>query len=309
MSETTEPQAAEAADVPAPTIDDTLSAAFDAAHAEPAEGGDDASKEGDAPPNEGTPRDEQGRFVGSEAKPEGAAAETPEPSPISATAPDYLAPYAADFAMRGLPIERAVPYLLDTWKAIENDPKAGIQWLAGRYGLAVDFDGAKPAAQQQNAPQSTDEWIDPAVAALRDEIATLKAEREQEKTERARMQQSAYQQAQAAVAADVARFEASKKGDGVDFNVLRPMMAALIGAGQAETLEQAYDMAVNAHPATRATREAALRKEAEEAAAKKLEAARRASATNVRGDVGSTARPRSIDESLARAFDQAQARA
>ncbi len=115
-----------------------------------------------------------------------------------------------------------------------------------------------------------------------------------------------YIDAHSVVQGEVQKFEQSKKGDGVDFNVLRPLMSAFIGQDNTLTLEQAYDMAVNAHPQTRATREAALRKEAEAEAAKKLEAARRASATNVRGDVGTGTRPRTIAESLARAYDTAQ---
>ena len=303
MSETSEPLAPSGADAPvdaapaaAPaTIEETLGRAFDEANAPPAE---------DAPARE---RDESGRFVG-EAKPETPAVEAapaaPEPAPAAPAVPDYIAPYAADFAMRGLPVERAVPYLLDTWKSIDADPQRGIQWLAGRYGLKVSF-GDEAKAAPAPAP-ATDEWIDPAIAKLQEKISALEAETAQSKAAQQAAQEAAYYQALSVVQGEVQKFEQSKKGDGVDFNVLRPLMSAFIGQDNTLTLEQAYDMAVNAHPQTRATREAALRKEAEAEAAKKLEAARRASATNVRGDVGTGTRPRTIAESLARAYDTAQ---
>lgn len=308
MSETTEPLAPQGADAPvsdapvaeAPrTIEQTLAAAYDAAQ--------------DAPEGETRARDESGRFVGDAPKVETEAAPAVEVkaepvAPVAPAMPDYIAPYVADFALKGVPVEKAVPYILDIYKGIEADPQKGIQWLAGRYGLTVSFGGQQaPQAQSQPAPADPDAWVDPAVAKLQEEVNAMRAERQREQQDRQLERDTAYRQAYASVKTEVDQFEASKKGDGVDFNVLRPLMQTFIGAGQAETLEQAYDMAVRAHPQTYATLEAALRKEAEEAAAKRLAAARSAAATNVRGDVGAGSRPRTIAESLARAFDAAQA--
>lgn len=73
----------------------------------------------------------------------------------------------------------------------------------------------------------------------------------------------------------------ASKPEHVHFSKVQPLMQALLASGQAETLEEAYDLAVHANPETRALRlaehAATEERKRTEAAAAKAEAARRAS--------------------------------
>lgn len=312
MSETAEPLAVDTADAapvaePAPTIDQTMEATLARINEREAEG---ATEEA-AP--EGPTRGPDGRFAAAQSEEPTAEPAAPEQAPTPATeaptVPEYIAPYVADLSMRGIAPQQAVPYLLDTWRSLERDPQGTLQWLATRYGLKVNFGDVQPAQPTQ---QADDQWVDPNYVALKQELDALKAERAEERNRNAYAQQQAYEHAYKSVSNEVAEFEKSKAGDGADFSVLRPLMSLMLGSGQAESLEQAYDMAVNAHPTTRAAREAAARKLADEQAAKlsaeKAAAARRAAAINVRSDAAAPARGRTIDETMSRVLTEIQSR-
>ena len=314
MSETAEPLAVDTADAapvaePAPTIDQTMEATLARINEREAEG---ATEEA-AP--EGPTRGPDGRFAAAQSEEPTAEPAAPEQAPTPATeaptVPEYIAPYVADLSMRGIAPQQAVPYLLDTWRSLERDPAGTLQWLGSRYGLQVNFGGAQqPEQPAQQSGQET--WVDPAVLQVREELNQLKAERDRERQQVAAMQQQAYENAYKSVSNEVAEFEKSKAGDGADFSVLRPLMSLMLGSGQADSLEQAYDMAVNAHPTTRAAREAAARQQSEAAAAKasaeKAAAARRAASINVRSDAATPARGRTIDETMTRVLSEIQSR-
>lgn len=313
MSETAEPLAVDTADATpvadsAPTIDQTMEATLariEEREAAPAE----------EPASEGPQRGPDGRFLPAQGEDKAAEPAQPE-QPAQATqqaptVPEYVAPYVADLSMRGISPEQAVPYLLDTWKSLERDPQGTLQWLGSRYGLQVNFGGVQQPAQQ-GQQQTEEQWVDPTIKQLQSEVQQLKAERERERQGVAQMQQQAYETAYRSVSMEVAEFEKSKAGDGADFSVLRPLMSLMLSSGQADSLEQAYDMAVNAHPTTRAAREAAARQQAEAAAAKasaeKAAAARRAASINVRSDTAAPAKGRTIDETMARVLADIQTR-
>lgn len=313
MSETAEPLAVDTADATpvadsAPTIDQTMEATLariEEREAAPTE----------EPAAEGPQRGPDGRFLpaqGEDKAAEPAQLEQPaQAAPQAPTVPEYVAPYVADLSMRGISPEQAVPYLLDTWKSLERDPQGTLQWLGSRYGLQVNFGGVQQPAQQVQQ-QTEEQWVDPTIKQLQSEVQQLKAERERERQGIAQMQQQAYETAYRSVSMEVAEFEKSKAGDGADFSVLRPLMSLMLSSGQADSLEQAYDMAVNAHPTTRAAREAAARQQAEAAAAKaaaeKAAAARRAASINVRSDTAAPAKGRTIDETMARVLADIQTR-
>lgn len=313
MSETAEPLAVDTADATpvadsAPTIDQTMEATLariEEREAAPTE----------EPAAEGPQRGPDGRFLpaqGEDKAAEPAQLEQPaQAAPQAPTVPEYVAPYVADLSMRGISPEQAVPYLLDTWKSLERDPQGTLQWLGSRYGLQVNFGSVQQPAPQGQQP-TEEQWVDPTIKQLQTEVQQLKAERERERQSVAQMQQQAYETAYRSVSLEVAEFEKSKAGDGADFSVLRPLMSLMLGSGQADSLEQAYDMAVNAHPTTRAARDAAARQQAEAAAAKasaeKAAAARRAASINVRSDTATPAKGRTIDETMARVLADIQTR-
>jgi hypothetical protein len=321
MSETTaEPLGEVTSDAtPAPTIDDTLSAAYDRAQ----EGAEDATEpgEGETPAEgaeaapEGQERGPDGKFV---AKEGAAPAEAAPPTPQQPAIPDYIAPYAGEFQRRGIAPEVGVRNLLDTWQKLETNPEQTLNWLAQQYGFTVVRPGqqgqnAAPQQAQQAAPQQ-DEWVDPAILTLRQELEQIKARETQREQQAQAAQAATYQHAYSSVANEVQTFAQNKaKADGIDFDALRPTMAALISSGQAETLEDAYDKAVWANPTTRAAKIEADRKQSEAKAAAenatKAAAARRAGQVNVRTDTAIPAKGRTIDETLARAYEEAQARA
>ena len=313
MSETAEPLATEVADATpvaesAPTIDQTMEATLARIEEREAAPAEETATEG---PHRGP----DGRFLPAQGEDKVAETAQPEQTPQATqqapTVPDYVAPYVADLSMRGIAPEQAVPYLLDTWKSLERDPAGTLQWLGSRYGLRVNFGDAQQPAQQSQQ-QTEEQWVDPTIKQLQSEVQQLKAERERERQSVAAMQQQAYEHAYKSVTMEVAEFEKSKAGDGADFSVLRPLMSLMLGSGQADSLEQAYDMAVNAHPTTRAAREAAARQQAEAAAAKaaaeKAAAARRAASINVRSDAAAPARGRTIDETMTRVLSEIQSR-
>lgn len=313
MSEAAEPLAVDTADAApvaesAPTIDQTMEATLARIEEREAAPTEEA-------PAEGPQRGPDGRFLpvqGEDKAAEPVATEqAPTPATEAPTVPEYIAPYVADLSMRGIAPQQAVPYLLDTWRSLERDPAGTLQWLGSRYGLQVNFGGAQqPEQPAQQAGQEA--WVDPAILQVREELNQLKAEREREMRQVAYAQQQAYENAYKSVSNEVAEFEKSKAGDGADFSVLRPLMSLMLGSGQADSLEQAYDMAVNAHPTTRAAREAAARQQSEAAAAKasaeKAAAARRAASINVRSDTASPARGRTIDETMTRVLSEIQSR-
>lgn len=317
MSESTaEPLAPQADATPAPTLDETMDRVYDefTASDDPAET-QVAPADGEAPA-EGPARGADGKFVANET-PVGETQTEPPPSPeaqqAAPTVPDYIAPYQADFAMRGLTPDQAVPILVDTWRNIERNPQAGIAELAGRYGLKVNF-GDTPPAQTQTAtePQAGD-WVDPNITRLEAEIQALKAKDAHREQMTQQQQEAVYRQAYASVNTEIQDFAKSKAAaEGINFDLLRPKMAALIVSGEATDLADAYEQAVYANPTTRVLRLTAERKQSEAAAAKasaeKAQAARRAGVINVRADTASPQRGRSIDETMNRVYDEVAAR-
>jgi hypothetical protein len=309
MSESvTEPQDVIASDAapeatPASTIDDTMSAAFDKANAEP-------EAETTEPAPTGQERGPDGKFIAA-ANPDDAdlpASEQPQPAPPQNTVPDYIAPYQAEFAQRGMRPEDAVPRLIETWRNLEANPRATLEWLGRQYGLNPFAEPAQPAQPTQQPEEQ--EWVDPAVLALRQELDQLKQRDQMREAQAQAAQAEAYQRAYASVHDEVQSFAQNKaRADGVNFDALRPTMAALISSGQASDLSDAYEKAVWANPTTRAAKLEAERKQSEAAKAAenatKAAAARRAGQVNVRTDTAIPAKGRTLDETMSLAYDRA----
>lgn len=316
MSETTftEPTAPDAGvDTPAPeaaapTLEEEMGAVFDAAQ----EADAPAAPGAEETPPEGMMRGPDGRFVaqdGAEKAPEVAAPEQPAPQAQPAT-PDYIAPYAADFEARGLRPDQAVGRLLDTWKKLESNPESTLKWLASQYG--VEWGGRQPApAPAAQAPADPDVWVDPAVAALKAEMAEIKNWKTQNEAQSRAAAERSYDASLQQVTNEIQTFAKTKATAG-HFDALRPHMATLIQSGEADTLEQAYEMATWANPTTRAAKIEADRKISEANRAKldaeKLASARRAAVTNIRSDVSAPGKALTMEESLARSYDEIASR-
>lgn len=195
-----------------------------------------------------------------------AAPPAPPPDPFVETARNLR----GAFEQHGLIPERALPDIVNAWQQLVANPEAVLPELAKRFGVAW---GGQP-------PEQSNAWIDPEVRRLQSEIAELK-----------QFQQDRIRQEQAAQAARVQEAYQSTKAeldafakDKPDFEAVRADMAALIQAGAAKDLQDAYDKAVWANPQTRAARLEAERKAEEAKRQAEAEKARKAAAINVRSD-------------------------
>lgn len=186
--------------------------------------------------------------------------------------------------------------------------QAMFQQLAQDYGITLG---------QTAEPPAVDEYVDPQVAALKQELAEIKAwktSRDQAETQYRQQQEQKQQQT---LHSTITSFEAEKTEAGAPahphFSAVRETMAALIGSGQAPDLKTAYDMAVWARPDLRqqlisAQQEAAVKKAAEEAKAKARQASTAAASVTGRPvGAGAVAPASSVREELERAWSSARA--
>ena len=173
-----------------------------------------------------------------------------------------------------------------------KDAPGFIRWFAQQRGIDIGSLAGTTVGQQQTEQVSAD----PTIAALQQEIATLK----QSLTGFTQQQEQA-QTAQ--LTSQIEAFKADPKN--VHFEAVRADMAALMQGGRAKTLQEAYDQAVYANPTTRSLvmEESRRAAEAQQAAerAKAVEEAKRIRATNVvsDGSVGAApTKPKSWQETL-----------
>lgn len=220
-----------------------------------------------------------------------AAPPAPPPDPFVETARNLR----GAFEQHGLIPERALPEIVQAWQALVNNPREVLPELAKRFGVDMASLGNQTAPQQSNA------WVDPEIAALKSELAELKQQAEararQEQAVAAAEQQRFYQ----TVSSELQDFAKGK----TDFEVLRQDMAALLRSGAAKDLQDAYEKAAWANPQTRATRIEAERKAEEAKRLAEAEKARRAAAVNVRSDSRVNPAPAaSLRETLERAAER-----
>ncbi|MBN9410838.1 MAG: hypothetical protein J0H69_16955 [Burkholderiales bacterium] len=133
--------------------------------------------------------------------------------------------------------------------------------------------------------------FDPNAAALQQRMYDL--ENELREAKQAREQQSSQ-----AVNTEIERFAAEPGHE--HFEVVRAHMSALLQAGAAKDLQDAYDQAVYANPQTRATLLAQQQEAARKEAQRKADQARKAAAVNVpsRGVVSAAGAKQTMDESI-----------
>jgi hypothetical protein len=199
------------------------------------------------------------------------------------------------FEQHGLIPERALPEIVGAWQELVRNPAQVLPELAKRFGVEL----GQPAATQQPQQQG-DQWVDPNLAALRSELAELKAAHETRTRQEQARAEAEKAQLYKSVSSDLESFAKDKP----DFAALRTTMGRLIASGEAEGLEDAYEKAAWANPSTRAARIEAQRKEEEAKRMATAETARRSAAVNVRSDSRANPAPaKTMRETMERVAD------
>lgn len=199
------------------------------------------------------------------------------------------------FEQHGLIPERALPQIVGAWQQLVANPRDVLPELAKQFGV----EWGPPAAAQQPQQQS-DQWVDPAMVELRNELAALRAEAQ----ERNRQEQARAAAEQTALYRTTdTKLKEFAEGK-TDFPMLRHTMGRLLETGEASDLQDAYDKAAWLHPQTRAARMEAQRKEDETKRQAEAEKARAAAAVNVRSDTRANPAPaRTMRETMERVAD------
>lgn len=206
---------------------------------------------------------------------------------------EVIAPRRQQFAVDGMSDAQAIGQLFALSDYAARDPAGFVRWFAQQRGVSLE--------STTNEPDNTD----PALKAVRDEVAALRAQRESE--ERARLQAE-----QSEIYRRVTEFQNAVSDTGEPehphFDAVRSDMAALIRANPGLSLEDAYERAVYANPETRkavlSAQKAAEDAERAKAAKAKAEAARKAAGTPLRTPNGQFApAARSMDDTLSAVYD------
>jgi hypothetical protein len=151
------------------------------------------------------------------------------------------------------------------------------------------------------------EYVDPAIAALQKEIQELRQQANPENIQKTLLEQIE----QGKVEADIKAFASDPAN--VHFETVRPLMVAMLNAGQAANLKEAYDMACMANPQIRSTLEAQKAAELQAKRKQENEAKRRAASSLT----GSPAVPgnskvnnpkASVEDDLRAAFDAVESK-
>jgi hypothetical protein len=204
-----------------------------------------------------------------------------------------------EFERRGIQPAQGIAALLAAQRMLDANPLGGIVQIARQYGydLAPLFQAAG-VPQQQAAPEQ-----DPYVSQLEARLQ----EQEQRQTALAEQLQAREYAAYQSQVTEAQRSITNFSKDKPYFEQVRPLMATFllpVAEGMepaAKTLDEAYDMAVNASPTirTQVQAEARAKEEAKRTAEAKAKAeqARKAAAVNVKS-VHSKSNPKSIFDTI-----------
>jgi len=177
-----------------------------------------------------------------------------------------IAPFEATVRALGVTPDVAVRELMAADHKMRYGTPADKQqyfaYLAKSYGVDLS-----------QLPATDSASVDPTVAALKQQVEQLYGHINQQQVQ-------SKQQAEQALNSEISAFAADPKNR--HFESVRGYMAALLQAGQASDLADAYEQAVYANPATRAALLAEQQAAARAESAKKAQAAKAASSVNVR---------------------------
>jgi hypothetical protein len=153
---------------------------------------------------------------------------------------EIMAPFKSQFERAGMDDVGAVRQLLAAHDYLRKDPANAINWLASQYGVDIGAIGNDPALE--------DEFADPQVKQLQQQVAQLTGFIQNQQT-----QQQSYEQAstQSFIDQFAAETDASGNPAHPHFETVRSVMGSLISSGNATDLKSAYDMAVYANPELR----------------------------------------------------------
>jgi len=153
---------------------------------------------------------------------------------------EIMAPFKGDFERAGMDDVGAVRQLLAAHDYLRKDPQNAISWLANQYGVDIGAIGNDPAAE--------DEFADPQVKQLQQQVAQLTGFIQNQQT-----QQQSHEQASTQSFIDQFAAETDANGNPVHphFEKVRGVMGSLISSNNATDLKSAYEMAVYADPELR----------------------------------------------------------
>lgn len=211
---------------------------------------------------------------------------------------EIIAPRRERFQLAGMDEVQAIQVLFAAQDLLERDPLQGLSYLARSYG--VDLRQLSQGVQAQAGTPLPDATLQP----LFEQVRTLSQRFDAS-------QQAAEQQQLARTASDIEAFRSDPKH--LYFDNVRPQMIGLLKAGQAQSLEQAYEMACWASPEVRPLlqQQEIARQAAQQEAAERERAAKAARAGgSVTGAPGSAVQPAptgskgSVRDDLQAAYEQ-----
>ena len=153
---------------------------------------------------------------------------------------EIMQPFKGDFERAGMDDVGAVRQLLAAHDYLRKDPQNAIAWLANQYGVDTSAIGNDPALE--------DEFADPQVKQLQQQVAQLTGFIQNQQT-----QQQSHEQAstQSFIDQFAAETDASGNPAHPHFETVRSVMGSLISSGNATDLKSAYEAAVYANPELR----------------------------------------------------------
>jgi hypothetical protein len=153
---------------------------------------------------------------------------------------EIMAPFKSQFERAGMDDVGAVRQLLAAHDYLRKDPANAINWLASQYGVDIGAIGNDPALE--------DEFADPQVKQLQQQVAQLTGFIQNQQT-----QQQSYEQASTQSFIDQFAQETDASGNPAHphFETVRSVMGSLISSGNATDLKSAYEAAVYANPELR----------------------------------------------------------
>ena len=153
---------------------------------------------------------------------------------------EIMQPFKGDFERAGMDEVGAVRQLLAAHDYLRKDPQNAIAWLANQYGVDTNAIGNDPAAE--------DEFADPQIKALQQQVAQLTGFIQNQQTQ----QQSHVQQSTQSLIDQFAQeTDANGNPKHPHFDRVRGVMGSLISSENAKDLATAYEMAVYADPELR----------------------------------------------------------
>ena len=205
--------------------------------------------------------------------------------------------FSGTFERNGLAPHEGIARVMAVEQWLGREPKAAIAEIAKAYGVDLKTLTGEQAATAAEGTQGAGE--EPAyVSTLKRELAETKEVLNRVTSHLTEQQRSQLQSEQSALARQIADFAKDKP----HFEAVRKHMAGLMQTGAAETLDDAYEMAIHAVPDIRKRIQEDQRKQDEEKrvaeTAKKAADAKKSAAVNVKSTTGAGTTPRTMDDTL-----------